>query len=115
MGMFSWKCAVSGMSIANVNVGLNPEQSKCYLVTPDKVYYEPAYQGYGEFGGVDVFGLLGNGNRNKGIKLHDKGKGDFEIKIILKKFYSGQTYNELKVSENCEYQGSSYPRDYQGI
>lgn len=115
MGMFSWKCAVSGISVANVNVGLNSEQSKCYLVTPEKTYYEPAYQGYGVFGGFDVYELLGDGDRNKGIKLDSKDRGNFKIKVVLKKFYTGQNYDELKISNSCEYQGSSYPRNYQGI
>ncbi|MCM3273779.1 hypothetical protein [Paenibacillus elgii] len=59
-------------------------------------------------GGKDVYELLGNGDRNKGISEHFSGKGKFDIKIVLKENYCGQTYEELPQSEDCEYQGYFY-------
>ncbi|MBU7315970.1 hypothetical protein [Paenibacillus oleatilyticus] len=111
MGMFSWTCAVSGKSLANIHSGMPPKQSKCYLVTPTETIYEDAYDGYGIFGGKDVYELLGNGDRNKGISEHFSGKGKFDIKIVLKENYCGQTYEELPQSGDCEYQGYFYDFD----
>lgn len=104
MGMFSWKCCVSGESLANIDSS-RPNKSSCYLVTPDKTYYESAYEGYGEFDGVDIYELLGDGDRNKGIKDDCEGKRKFEIKIVLEEHYNGQNYDVLKSSEDCPYQG----------
>ncbi|OAB45988.1 hypothetical protein [Paenibacillus glacialis] len=108
MGMFSWKCAVSKLSIANVHSGQSPKRSQCYLITPTQSIYEDAYDGYGVFGGKDVYELLGDGDRDKGIKNDLSGKGKFEIKIVLKQFYKGQTYDQLLESESCPDQGFFY-------
>lgn len=108
MGFFSWRCAVSGESIANIYSLKPEEQTQCYLITPDKTYYEPAYGGYGKFAGVDVYELLGDGDRMKGIDDYHEGKSKFDIKIVLKKHYKGQTYEELPPSPPCPYQGYFY-------
>lgn len=108
MGFFSWKCAASGESIANVHSGQSKYQSECYMVTPEQTYYEPAYNGYGIFGGQDVYALLGNGDRNKGIDDHFAGDGKFKIKIVLGKHYNNQAYEDLPESEDCELQGFFY-------
>lgn len=105
MGFFSWKCAVSGESVANVYSGKPKEQTECVLVTPTETLLESAYDGYGEFGGKDVYALLGDGDRDTGINLHFSGNGPFQIKVVLKKHYKGQTYSELPMSEDCEHQG----------
>ncbi|WP_010497740.1 hypothetical protein [Paenibacillus elgii] len=116
MGMFSWTCAVSGKSLANIHSGMPSEQSKCYLVTPSETIYEDAYDGYGEFGGKDVYALLGDGDRNKGISAHFSGKGKFDIKVVLKENYHGQSYEELEPSEDCEFQGFFYEdEDYEDV
>lgn len=108
MGMFSWKCAVSGKSIASIYSDKPDSQSRCYLITPDETLYEAAYEGYGEFDGKDVYALLGDGDREKGINNYFGGNSKFDIKIVLSEYYSGQKYNELKESEDCEYQGFFY-------
>jgi hypothetical protein len=111
MGFFSWNCAVSRKSIANRYSGRPANESDCYLVTPNKTYHEPSYEGYGDFGGVDVYELLGDGDREKGIDDYYEGTPKFQIKIVSAKYYSGQKYDELKASTNCEYQGYFYPED----
>jgi hypothetical protein len=111
MGFFSWKCAVSGENIANVHSGQSKYQSECYLITPEQTYYEPAYDGYGVFGGQDVYALLGDGDRDRGINECLSGNGKFDIKIVLGKHYDSQNYNDLNESEDCEYQGFFYDDD----
>lgn len=112
MGFFSWKCAVSGESVANIYSGMDISQSDCVLITPNKVYFEPSYEGYGEFGGVDVYDLLGDGDRNKGIDDYFNGNPKHDIKVVLSKHYEKDkhTYDSLKASETCEYQGYFYPQ-----
>ncbi len=113
MGFFSWKCAVSSESVANRYSGKPKEQTECYLITPNNVYYEDNYEGYGEFGGVDVYELLGDGNRNLGIdreyrQAEDGSTLPFEIKIVLAKHYNGQKYEDLEKSDICDCQGYFY-------
>lgn len=61
MGFFSWKTADTRGSI------WNKFTKKCrpvYLLQPDgkKPIYEPAYEGYGRFGGVDAYAWLALNN-----------------------------------------------------
>ena len=109
MGFFSWNCAVSGKSVANRYSGRPASETNCYLVTPDKRYHEPSYEGYGAFGGIDVYELLGDGDRDKGIDESFNGTPKFDIKIVLAKYYNGQKYDDLKPSTDCKYQGYFYP------
>lgn len=108
MGLFSWKCAVSGESVASIYAGQSKEQSECYLVTPEGTFFEPGYEGYGEFGGHDVYALLGDGDRDKGIDDYFNGKPKFDVKVVLASHYLGQRYDELRESEQCERQGFFY-------
>lgn len=126
MGFFSWKCAVSNKSIANVYSSLPREYSECYLVTPKQTYHEECYGGYGIFGGIDVYELVGREvigeEKSKtididqlriiGIDAISDNKAPFDIKIVLASEYKGQSYNELKKSEDCEYQGYFYDTDF---
>jgi hypothetical protein len=105
MSLYSWKCAVSGQKIASAYRGRESEKSRCYLVTPSKTYYEHAYEGYGTFGGADVFELLGDGDRDKGIDVYFDGKPAFDVKVVLASKYTGQRYDELPPSKDCERQG----------
>ena len=92
MGYISWKCAVSKESIAVTAAGYSPFQSACYLITPDQTFFEPAYNGYGQIDGKSIYDLTRN----------------CEIKLVLAKYYDGQSYWELLKSEECEYQGFFY-------
>lgn len=97
MGFVSWKCAVSGERLMNIfaveNGWAKSEQADCYLVTPYVTYHEPNYEGYAEFDGNFVF------------KLIEDAEEPFEIKIVLAKYYEGQSYGELGVSEYDNGQG----------
>jgi len=113
MGFFSWKCCVSGESIASHYAEKAPEHSDCYLVLPDRVIHEPKYEGYGDFSGQDVYAILGNGDRRKGIDIGlNKNHPDHEkilIKIVKARYYKGQKYEDLPASEECPEQGFFYP------
>lgn len=112
MGLFSWKCAVSGKSIAVAGGETPSKQSSCVLVTPDAIFHERAYEGYGVFCEQDVYALLGDGDRDKGIdSYYGSAEPKFKIKIVLKEYFRGQSYDELPESEECEYQGYFYPSD----
>jgi hypothetical protein len=55
MGFFSWKTSDTNESIMNVHSGRTARTT--YMLRPDyqEPYEEPAYDGYGEFGGKDAF------------------------------------------------------------
>ena len=68
MGMFSWKTSDTDKSISNVYSirGALP----VYVLIPkelhkefDEYIYEPMYEGYGEFCGVDIYNLVADMNR----------------------------------------------------
>lgn len=107
MGCFSWKCAVSGESLANVYSGKPKEQTECYLITPNETIFENSYKGYGVFGGKNIYEISGDEDTVSGIRdtVQVDKTPKFEIKIVLAKHYKGQTYDELPVSESCPYQG----------
>ena len=137
MGFFSWKCAVSGESIAAVQAGRHQEDSQAVLVTPDANYFEFAYEGNGVFNGVDVYEWVGaralkktidvfpmeyanlfmnndyqqayEEKRKKGIDLSLQKKPErTPIKIVKMKHFDWQTYDELPESEVCPNQGYFY-------
>jgi hypothetical protein len=111
MGFFSWKTSDTQKTIWNKYSG------KCkpvYLLMPDGNHiYEPAYEGYGVFGGIDVFVLLAEKNgltgdfetlRSAGIKLMHENISplSFEIKFSFKK---NAVYQDLKQAKHCPTQG----------
>jgi hypothetical protein len=105
MDFFSWKCAECNELISNKH-STQIEDSDCQLVTPNKTYRELAYDGYGEFNGVNVFSLLGSGSRDIGIDIYYQGDFmevenlPFKIKIVHTRC-AGKTYNELNESQHC--------------
>lgn len=61
MGQFSWLDCVTGEQI------LDNHTRESYLLVPQKFggghIPEPCYEGYGKFGGLDVYGLVADWNR----------------------------------------------------
>lgn len=124
MGLFSWRCAVSGKSIAMAESRLGRDYSECYLVTPTKTYHEKAYSGYGEFGGFDAYELQGRamiGEDDSLLEFMSKnelrdiaifGNPTFKIKLVLAQYYTGQKYEELAESEDCPYAGCNFNVEY---
>lgn len=107
MGMFSWNCAKTGLPIASCYAGTPEWVSQCVLVLPDRIIEEPCYEGYGEFGGEDVYALLGDGDRSLGIDRDNERPSEkpFDIKIVLKRYYANETYEDLPASTPAENQG----------
>ncbi len=109
MGFFSWKCAECNESVSNKHSS-RIDDSDCMLVTPNETYHDPEYDGYGVFGEVDVYELLGDGDRIKGIDHYHSGDRDslpFTIKVVHTRC-CGKNYDELNESKNCSEQGFFY-------
>jgi len=109
MGFFSWKCAECNESVSNKHSS-RIDDSDCMLVTPNETYHDPEYDGYGVFGKVDVYELLGDGDREKAIETFysdDRESLPFKIKIVHT-ICAGKSYDELNESENCPEQGYFY-------
>lgn len=102
MGMFSWQCCKCNEPI---NAG-----TECVLVVPDDFgqnIYEPIYNGYGDFGPVDVYEEVAKWNeperaaeyskknelRGLGIDIacydDDNGKLKFPIKVACGRCFNG--------------------------
>jgi hypothetical protein len=124
MGFFSWKTCDTNESIAN-NCSTRPTFT-VHMIAPDgRVFTEPNYEGYGEFGGKDFYDLLCELNglpedRGAGIDLVFKGNpnGDNTPGVIYPKFvreYLNNNvvaqYNSLPNPESCEAQGFFYGGD----
>lgn len=92
------------------------------MYLPDgRIIFEPAYEGYGVFGGIDVYAQIdlqngGTGDREKGIDLtfKDNPSGDFDyaedhgIKTVRFSFSCNKKYKDLPPPETCPNQGYFY-------
>jgi hypothetical protein len=95
------------------------------MIAPDgRVFTEPDYEGYGEFGGKDFYELLAEINglesdRQLGIDLAFKVNpgGDNSPGVIYPKFVQEldddvvAQYNSLPNPESCDAQGFFYPEE----
>jgi hypothetical protein len=117
MGLFSWITADTDESIPCT--GACREHFTVYLLQPKGLptLKETDYEGYGVFGGRDVYalfaewngveGLTGNDDidRGAGIDLYFHGSYDFPIKLVR----DGELkYNAVGESETCPDQGYFY-------
>jgi hypothetical protein len=110
MGFFSWNCAECNESISNKH-SERPQDSACVLITPNKTYHDNAYDGYGRFDGADVYELLGDGDRSKGLDIfYDESQDSpFKIKVVHERCFSAEKqYEDYKESENDPTQGFFY-------
>ena len=123
MGFFSWKTCDTDRSIANNSS--DRETFTVHMITPKgQVFTEVDYDGYGVFGGMDYYELLGvlNGkgpNRSAGIDLSFKGNssGDDTPGVVYPKFVEtlgkdpAKQYDSLPNPVSCEDQGFFYGDD----
>ena len=119
------------MEVCILGVSISSKDSlqgneECYLVMPNRVIFESAYNGYGIFGGKSIFYYLGYEVLKNEIEEFEytedyitkfgefilKEKRPFDIKVVSKAAYNGETYEELPASQECEYKGFYYSTDY---
>ena len=110
MGFFSWNTSDTKKSVANAY--------SCMPVRPVKMiddkgnsWCEPAYEGYGDFGGMDYYALMdqmngGTGDRDRGISLEFSGDPVKRPKIV--ELDCVTPWDQLPDSESCEFQGYFY-------
>jgi hypothetical protein len=118
MGFFSWITS-EGYSISNKFTRRGPLPVYMYLPCGE-VYFEPNYEGYGEFAGFDYYDLVAklnlpesqltgdvNLDRDLGIQLEFSKDRD---KYIFPRFsiYANTTYEKLKEAKMCPDQGYFY-------
>jgi hypothetical protein len=92
MGFFSWLTSDTEESIANVHTG---RERTVYLLQPDgqDPICEPAYDGYGEFGGVDAYAWLAEVNAPMAVI---NGKTDDEIRSLGITMAEGVVYRDVQ-------------------
>lgn len=132
MGLFSWETADTKKSIAVE--GSSRPTFTVYMITEDgRIWKEENYQGYGEFGGRDIYCLIAelNGITEKEIPdlqerrvwaitlVHDNGNdmGEFEIAVkngvkVPKLVEHLDRFENIKdYPRSCKYQGFFYYDD----
>lgn len=123
MGFFSWLTSDTGKSIANS--ASSRRTFPCYVICPDdSLIKETDYEGYGIFGGHDIYALLAKWNapdecigneevdRSIGIDIQYNRckKLQFPIKIVEFDKYG---YNDVDASLECPDQGYFYGEDFE--
>jgi hypothetical protein len=109
MGFYSWKTADTKESIPCIHS--DRETFPVTLLSPDgRKWLEEYYEGYGEFDGKDVYELIaelhGKKTRIDGINL---AYSDTPLKYPIKIVRDGTlNYDDVGVSDTCEYQGFFY-------
>jgi len=120
MGFFSWKTSDTKKSIANV-YSVMPTFKVSMITRNGLRFDENEYEGYGEFGGKDIYELIaemnGKQNRYEGIDLvfaNDNRMGSFEVAaangVILPKLVEDPNvdFDSVPYPENCPEQGYFY-------
>ena len=117
MGYFSWKTCDTKESIWNSSSG--EEVKPVYMILPDDTYFkEDSYEGYGEFGGRDIYEVIAELNgyesdRSHGINItfQNNPSGDFDVCvqngfIMPKLCHTLMKYDEIEgYPETCPNQG----------
>lgn len=128
MGFFSWLSAKSGESIPAYPYAERPKyMSEVVLVLPDDSLIEGIYGGYGDITAddghkYDIYTVIAeylDGYDGTGREYIFKAEGAFDkahdlIKIVRKKEYNGERWDQLKPSQNCPDQGYFYEEDQPG-
>ena len=111
MGFFSWHDS-DGDVITNrySRDGAAPIE----MVTPDAVFREENYEGYGIFAGVDYYEMVdimngGEGQRERGIQLELEESKHREVMLPrFRKIGDKRPWSELKDPEHAACQGYFY-------
>ena len=115
MGFFSWETSDTHESIGNWYS--KPGALEVWMYLPDgRIIHEPRYEGYGVFGGIDVYAEIGKGDRNKGISrvFEDNPSGDFmeaeSRGVACPRFARSPhlEYKDLQPPQACPAQGFFY-------
>ena len=118
MGFFSWMTADTNRSISNT-ASKRGSLTVCVLCPDGEKIIEDSYEGYGVFGGKDIYALFAKWNapdrccgkesldREVGIDLlcEETNAIKFPIKIVENK---NLKYNQVGSSEDCPDQGYFY-------
>jgi len=120
MGFFSWRTSDTRESIPADGSGRPTFQ--VHMITKDgRTFTEPKYEGYGVFGGKDIYELIAELNgkqwRSEGIDLvfEENPSGSFAVaaerSVELPKLVRDikREWWDVAYPENCEYQGWFYP------
>ena len=119
MGLFSWLCAKSRVSIPTPFVDCDPDLRKVVLVTPNNRKIKGEYDGYGRIDGKDVFvevtrDLVDDDYTDEELRRNFFRSVSYDnIKIVTQEYYKGEDFNELESSDSCPHQGYFYPEDYE--
>lgn len=125
--MFSW---VTSDTYKSISVGMNRYKGcpkKVYLLNPfGDPYVETDYDGYGHFGGHDVYALVAKWNkpelckgedgewlpedkiRDIGIDLACYDENHVQLRYPIKITERPDSYEYAGISPNCPYQGCLY-------
>ena len=120
MGFFSWETSDTNKSIPNIYS--SRETFPVYLLLPDGgLIKETTYEGYGIFGGKDVYALVANWNvpdlcngneshdRNIGIDIACAAKQNANLQYPIKFVEDPKLkYKNIAPSKGCKYQGYFY-------
>jgi len=125
MGLFSYECSKSEVSIpAYSQVDVDKKYSEVVLVTPNNRKIKGVYDGYGHIideksdEEYDIFEEIIRDKYPETEKdLRDLFFENFNensklVKLVRKDQYNKETFNELKTSNDCQYQGFFYSDEY---
>jgi hypothetical protein len=108
MGVFSWKCAKSGVEITNCMIDTPEWTQNIVWLRPDEEPVMGSYDGYGRIhtddGTVDFF--------EEWQEDHAWGE---EPTLVLSRFYRGEKYTDLPPSAYGEWQGHFLPTNYEDL
>jgi hypothetical protein len=106
MGLFSWKCAKSGVEITHTMINTPAWTKEVVLLRPGKKPVMGDYDGYGrlytEDGECDFWEE----------HMEKYAFGEKEPTLVLQRFYRGEKYEDLPPSSYGEWQGHFLPTNY---
>ena len=105
MGVFSFKCALTGLEIANNMIGMPDWMTRMVLLRKDREPVRGNYDGYGRLwtddGELDEF-------------YEDGGYSD--PTVILERAYNGEQFDTTPPNtEHADYQGHFFPPEYEAM